>query len=209
MPKKEEVPHFFINYRTADDRFGVALLDRALSERFGSSAVFLAAKSIPPGACWEKRMFEAVGESSALLVVMGKKWLGKHEEGALARLDDEDDFVRREILLAKELDKQVVPVRLDVPRIPRRHFPEDLRFLADLQDVEIRFRHSRLDIDDLANRLSADYPELTRADSPKADRARFTASGKHNTITQADVMHISGNFVAGATKNFYDKRAGR
>jgi hypothetical protein len=41
-------------------------------------------------------------------------------------LDNADDFVRNEILLAFELEKQVIPVRLGVPRVPVERLPDGL-----------------------------------------------------------------------------------
>ncbi|QQQ80218.1 toll/interleukin-1 receptor domain-containing protein [Saccharothrix sp. 6-C] len=186
----------FLNYRVTDQPFGAALLDRALSERFGSDAVFLASKSIPPGADWEVRMFEAVEQCAALLVVMGTNWLGETRPDGSRRLDDHDDFVRRELLTAAALDKVVVPVRLDSPRVARDDFPVDLAWLADLQDVEVSFRTARADIDNLANRLAAEVG-LPAPQPRSTDTNAFTVSGNRNHVWQAGRVDVAGDFHAG------------
>jgi hypothetical protein len=147
----------FLNYRADDDPFGVVFLDEKLSNRFGDAAVFLASKSIPLGARWEKAMFQAVADSAAVLAVIGRGWLTAKGR---RHLDDRRDFVRREILTALELGKRVIPVRLGVPRLSARVLPPALAELARCQDIEIRFRSSKIDVDRLATELAKLIPEL-------------------------------------------------
>lgn len=155
----------FLNYRADDDPFGVAFLDEKLSNRFGSDTVFLASKSIPAGAHWEETMFQAVADSTAVLVIIGRGWLAaKH------RLEQEDDFVRREILAAFELGKRVIPVRLGVPRLSESDLPPELAPLAKKQDIEIRFRSSKIDVDGLAAELLRLVPELPDPPAPAPSR---------------------------------------
>ncbi|WP_409492487.1 toll/interleukin-1 receptor domain-containing protein [Amycolatopsis sp. cmx-11-12] len=154
----------FLNYRSEDDEaFGVAMLDQALSDRFGDDAVFLASKSVELGSAWETDMFEAVKESSALLVIMGRRWLDAKDENGGRRIDDPKDFVRREILTALELGKKVIPVRLASKRLKVDDLPEELRPLISRQDIEVRFRNYRVDVELLAQRLRQEIPELRKA----------------------------------------------
>jgi len=188
----------FLNFRTADEPFGVALLDTKLSEKFGSSAVFLDSKSIPLGALWEQHMFAAIENSDAVLVIMGQKWASATDDTGGRRLDDPWDFVRREILHAFEHGKQVIPVRLDTPRVPVEELPDDLRRLHDLQDIEVRFRSSELDVDRLAAKLRELIPGL-RKETAKTTRPR-TSNVVHNVhggqVFQAESMTF-GDFHAG------------
>ncbi|TQM85276.1 TIR domain-containing protein [Saccharothrix saharensis] len=187
----------FLNYRVTDQPFGAVLLDRALSERFGSDTVFLASKSIPLGADWEARMLEAVAQSAALLVVMGPNWLGEKRPDGSRRLDDSDDFVRRELLAADALDKVVVPVRLDCPRVAPADLPIGLSWLADRQDVEIRFRTAQADIDNLANRLAAEVPELPKPQSRSTGGSTFTVAGPAENVWQTERIEVARDFIAG------------
>lgn len=170
----------FLNYRHADEPFGVAMLDRELSARFGSEAVFFASKSIQLGARWEPEMFGAVKESTALLVVMGRYWLTDTDETGRRRLDNPDDFVRREILLALDLHKEVIPVRLGVPRPDSADLPPELRPLLDRHDIELKFRTAGPDLDRLEAKLRRLLPGL-------ADRrAAKTSDGTAAKVTYRD-----------------------
>jgi hypothetical protein len=173
-----DLTQVFLNYRVSDDPFGVALLDTKLSEEFGSEAVFLASKSIPLGATWEQAMFRAIEDSAAVLVIMGHRWVNATDEGG-RRLDDPEDFVRREILYAFELGKQVIPIRLGIPRVPVEDLPEELRRLHACQDIEVRFRSSELDVDRLAAKLRELIPALRKA------------SGKKKAGTTTNVVHTN------------------
>ncbi|EFL04387.1 predicted protein [Streptomyces sp. AA4] len=189
----------FLNYRTVDERFGVALLDHELSRAFGPEAVFFASKSIELGSEWEQYLFDAVKASQALLVVIGRNWLNAADEDGNRLLDDPRDFVRREITTAFELGKRVIPVLLDTPRIPREELPAPLRQLADVQDARVHFRNAVPDIDRLATRLEQLVPELHRtASTGTATAAKFTAHAHQGgVVNQYDRVDVRGDFHAG------------
>lgn len=150
----------FLNYRRTDEPFGVAMIDQKLSARFGSEAVFLASKSIELGSRWESEMFDAVTRSTALLAVIGRRWLDERNAEGDRRIDDPQDFVRREILLAMELGKKVIPVRLETPRMSENDLPAALRPLLEQQDIELRFHTSGPDLDRLELKLRRLIPDL-------------------------------------------------
>ncbi|WP_051385491.1 toll/interleukin-1 receptor domain-containing protein [Actinokineospora inagensis] len=189
----------FINYRAADEPFGVALIDQGLSARFGSEAVFLASKSIPPGTRWEEAMFEAVASSTAVLVVMGRNWLGDRSESGGRRIDDPGDFVRREITMALRLDKQVIPVRLGVPRMNPAALPEPVRPLWDRQDVFLQFRTAASDLDLLAAKLRRLVPGLAAIPAPvtpSAASARYASYHDQSSHYEMNGIHVE-TFHAG------------
>ena len=185
----------FLNYRKADTDFGAHVLDQKLSERFGSDQVFLASKSIPLGAAWESAMMAAVAESDAVLVIIGRHWLtASDENGQLIR--QENDFVRREILLARELGKLIIPVRLQAPRFTATDLPAELSWLPECQDIEVRFRSAQADVDHLANRLRVLLPGLdrtTRITTPPDSRI-YVNSGKITNLWQMENTKIAGDF---------------
>lgn len=175
----------FLNYRADDDPFGVAFLDEKLSNRFGEAAVFLASKSIPVGARWEEKMFQAVADSAAVLVIIGRGWLEAKTKGRRS-LENEDDFVRREILAAFEHGKRVIPVRLGVPRLSAADLPSALADLAECQDIEIRFRSSKIDVDRLATELATLIPEL-----PKPTPATNSSHLPNRALLAAGVLGLA------------------
>jgi hypothetical protein len=192
------VTQVFLNYRRADEPFGVAMLDRELSARFGSEAVFFASKSIQLGASWEKEMFGAVEKSTALLVVMGRHWLDDVDTAGRRRLDDPGDFVRREILLALGLQKSVITVRLGVPRPAAEDLPAELRPLLDRQDIEIQFRTAGPDIDRLESKVRRLIPGLGRPAAARtpAGTVTYRDQASHYDIRDltVDTFHAGPSF---------------
>jgi hypothetical protein len=190
------VTQVFLNYRADDEPFGVAMLDQELSQRFGSAAVFLASKSIPLGSDWEPQMFDAVAKSTAVLVVVGRHWRNAKNR---RRLNDPADYVRREIRHALDLGKQVIPVRLAVPRLSTKDLPVALSELAGKQDIEVRFRSAKIDVDRLAAKLSELIPALRAlsAPPPKTTSKNLVENSRVGTLLQADSISVSGDFHAG------------
>jgi hypothetical protein len=190
------VTQVFLNYRSDDEPFGVAMLDQELSHRFGSAAVFLASKSIPLGSDWDSQLYDAVAGSTAVLVVVGRNWRNAKNR---RRLADPADHVRREILHALELNKQVIPVRLAVPRLSTSDLPEVLSPLAGKQDIELRFRSTKIDVERLAAKLSELIPALHGAPATRsAPTGRNVVQGSRiGTVVQGETITISGDFHAG------------
>lgn len=187
----------FLNYRSDDEPYGVSLLDRELSERFGSAAVFLDSKSIPLGSYWEPELIRALARSDALLAIIGRAWLDARANGR-RRIDDPDDFVRREILTATNLRIPVIPVRLGVPRLSKADLPPELAPLVDCQDIEIRIRDNGIDIDHLAARLVERIPALSPPQQPEPPPRPADATG--NRVVIKNVRNRDG-YIAGGDIN--------
>jgi hypothetical protein len=138
------VPRVFINYRTEDEVFAASLLDTQLSAEFGADRVFLASRSIPPGHDFEQDILGRLQECTVLVAVIGQRWLDPH---AAARLADPADWVRRELLAARAAGIAVVPVLVDGrPRLRPAQLPAELEWLARLQYLKLRHRHTSDDI---------------------------------------------------------------
>jgi hypothetical protein len=187
----------FLSYRVADEPFGAALLDMALSERFGAAAVFLASKSIPLGSAWEEEIFAAVAASAAVLVLMGRNWLDACDKDGRRRIEDPTDFVRREILLAMKLGKNVIPVRLGVARLTdAAPLPDELAGLRGRQDIEVRFRSAKIDMDRLADKLTSLIPEL-KAPPAKPTGSKFALYGPVQNATYIEGLKVRRDFTIG------------
>lgn len=189
----------FLSYRTDDQPFAAAFLDHELAREFGDDAVFFASRSISLGAEWEKAMFDAVSASDAMLVIIGPRWLTATDEDGLRRLDQPDDFVRREVESGLRLGKQVIPVYLE-----RRHrmapgtLPDSMKALADRQGTVVEFRSSKPDMARLVTQLRRQIPALrpTPATEPRpAVSAPSMDFSTHNTING----DVNGNLVQGRT----------
>src|SRR5690348_14726057 len=143
------VGDIFVNYRS-DDEPGVAvLLDEKLCERFGRDRVFRDNRSIGLGVDFRPQLWGRLAKSSVLIVVCGARWLAADEHGR-RRLDDPDDFVRREIEWALTMGIAVVPVLVgDVPDLRVSDLPSGLADLAHRQRWRLRTRGMHRDIPQL------------------------------------------------------------
>ncbi|WP_330275851.1 tetratricopeptide repeat protein [Lentzea sp. NBC_00516] len=148
----------FINYRSSDAASSAVFLHAELSAKFGAEAVFLDYESIPLGRDFPTVLRDRVARSAVLLAVVGERWLAG--EIGTRRIDDPEDWVRKEILIALAHDVQVVPVLFGDAELDPELLPEELAVLAELQGFAVRHRRQRTDIAQLADRLARDVPRL-------------------------------------------------
>lgn len=148
----------FLNYRTADQALGAVLLDQKLSEHFGEKRVFRDDRSLAPGDDFADILWGWLRTSEVLLAIMGPHWLDRDAAGRRL-IDNEKDFIRREIAEALRIRLRVVPVLLGGVALPARtDLPKGLKRLARLQYLEIRARDPEPDIDRLIRRLERILP---------------------------------------------------
>ncbi|OYP35368.1 toll/interleukin-1 receptor domain-containing protein [Rhodopirellula sp. MGV] len=111
-------PKVFISYRRDDSRADSNALWRSLAGDFGESAVFLDTNTIEPGAEFPKEIDYRLRESDVVLVVIGPVWESIANDQRRPRIMAEDDWVRREVELAMEYAKHVIPVTLGTRAMP-------------------------------------------------------------------------------------------
>ncbi|MEV7548581.1 toll/interleukin-1 receptor domain-containing protein [Amycolatopsis sp. NPDC089917] len=146
----------FINFRVGDGEYKAAWLAAELGEVFGKDKVFRSSSSIPLGHDYEPIMWGAVDTCSAMIVVIGDKWLSEFGQ----RLLQEDDVVRKEIATALKDGKPVIPVLEHTERMYKaEELPPDLAELANRQYIRITYR-DRHTIPGLIERLIEAAPEL-------------------------------------------------
>ena len=136
----------FINYRGADSNYAARLLYDRLQPLFGQQ-VFFDEKSIQPGDDYVLELLRNVRESKVLLAVIGPNWLARDSDG-MRRIDDERDWIRRELATAYECGVRVIPVFTeganpeDLVDLPR-----DISRLRTAQGLRLPLHHAD---DDLA-----------------------------------------------------------
>ncbi len=149
----------FITYRSEDPGWSVAL-DRELSIVFGPEQVFRASRTMQLGESFPERIKAGIAGASVQLAVIGPRWLERRGDGR-RRIDDPDDWVRREIRLALESELLIVPVLVDGVRpLIAEELPEDIRPLADRQYIRLGHKEAEADIRLLIERLRRRVPEL-------------------------------------------------
>jgi CHASE2 domain-containing sensor protein len=113
-------PVFFISYRRDQTSWPAQALKDGLEKRFGADSVFMDLESIHPGQDWARRIREAIESCNVVLVLMGPYWLGARDEQGGRRVDNPEDWVRREIAEAlRAPDVTVVPILLDGAVMPK------------------------------------------------------------------------------------------
>src|SRR5690606_32211272 len=107
--RRLELPAIFLSYRRADAPAAAGRLYDRLARHFGAAQVFRDIDTIEAGEDFERAIEDAIAGASAVLVVIGPRWVDMRENG-VRRLDDPADYVRREVELALEADTLLVPV---------------------------------------------------------------------------------------------------
>ncbi|MEU2076720.1 toll/interleukin-1 receptor domain-containing protein [Streptomyces sp. NPDC013489] len=175
------MPDIFVNYRTGDGNETAALLSEGLSRRFGEEAVFFAGRSIRPGERFSGELLKDVRRCDVLLAVIGRSWLSH------PGLQNEDDWVRREILEAWQYGVRVIPVLSgrEMGRLDREALPPELRHLAELQSLRIASSSYDKDLTVIGDELARLSPRLAERDSRAARPAEEPtgAGAPRNSLT--------------------------
>ncbi len=162
----------FISYRRSHDGGYAWALRDYLRSRFNPDTLFFDRENIDAGTVFPDRLGAAVEGCQVLLAVIGPGWLEATDGNGHRRLDDEDDWVRREIALALALGKTVIPVLFgdDTQPPPADRLPAPLQPLARLQAKHLRGDFSEYDAQrqDLV-RLLAQVPGVP---APRADASQ-------------------------------------
>jgi len=150
------MPKIFISYRHQDARTEATFIHHLLSERFGADDIFFDADAIVPGENFEDRIEKQICNCDVLLAIIGEKWIdAKNDDGSL-RLEEENDFVLREIALAFQREKAVIPVLVEKAEIPKEpDLPPLLKGLFRQQVQQIDPKNFTRDVGSLCDILES------------------------------------------------------
>jgi len=155
------MPGVFISYRRDDSGGYAGRLFDVLASRFGPDQTFMDLDDIKGGDDFTAVIGEKVSQCSALLAVIGDRWLTLKGPDGVRRLDAPGDFVRLEIAKALERGVRVIPVLVSGAVMPRAEdLPDGLRPLSVHQAVEVRDAHFHADADQLIELLQKTVPGL-------------------------------------------------
>ena len=145
----------FISYRRQDEPgFTGRLYDR-LAARFGRDAVFMDVDSIDLGVDFTQVIDESLARCAAIIVVIGKDWVGVTDAQGRRRLDNPDDYVRLEIESALQRGIRVIPVLVEGASIPdRSELPPSLASLTRRNGLTVSHARFGADMDRLLDTLS-------------------------------------------------------
>jgi hypothetical protein len=152
----------FINYRVSDTGPLANCLSRELARAFGEHEVYFASRNIAVGDFFDEDILAHLRVCRVVVVLIGTQWMSAQDAGG-RRLDDEQDWVRREIAEALSRGTRVVPVLVGDARMPLAgDLPQDIRDLARCNYVRLGHRHGDPDVDALVQRLREAEPQLPR-----------------------------------------------
>ena len=103
---------------------------------------------------------DEVGRCSALLAIIGDKWLDLRDEHGQRRLESETDFVRVEIATALDRGIPVIPVLIDGTTIPPTELlPTNIEELARRHALQVHYVSFHHDIEKLVAHLERRFSE--------------------------------------------------
>jgi hypothetical protein len=128
----------FISYRREETTPHAGWLHDLLVKRFSSDQVFMDINAIEPGLDYAEVLEKMAGSCDVLIAVIGKQWLSMTDAQGNRRLEDPNDWVRREIAAALARNVRVVPALVDGARMPGvEELPAVLAQLAGRQKLVI------------------------------------------------------------------------
>ena len=145
----------FISYRRQDAAGDAGRLADHLNRRFGPARVFLDIETIDPGTDFERALTSSLQDTAAVLVVIGPRWLSLTKPDGTRRLDDPNDYVRREIEAVLGKNIPVVPVLVQGAALPRKEdLPASLTGLVKRQVATLDHAEFHDDAERLCERLA-------------------------------------------------------
>jgi hypothetical protein len=130
------MPTVFLSYRRSDSGGLAGRLGDALRAQLGQNFAFRDVTHITPGEHFDSAIDSRLTDAKVVLVLIGRTWLA--ELTRRLTLDD-IDYHRREVAVALQAGKRVVPVLLDGAALPATDaLPEDLRGLTRCHALSMR-----------------------------------------------------------------------
>src|SRR5215831_17860341 len=169
-----EEPVIFINYRRTDAGWPADLLKSELGRNFGEALVFLDVRGIDAGEDFVAVLDKKLSRAAILIVLIGNRWLHVADKFGRRRLDQEHDWVRREIRMAlQKQDCRVIPLLIDDAELPdeSQALPEDISALLTRQRFYLRQAHSNDDIEALNKEIEKSGFRRMMADTTRSTDA--------------------------------------
>src|SRR5262245_25991848 len=128
----------FISYRRDDSAYIADRVDQHLRSRLGTEAIFRDTQSIDYGDEFALKVDGVLARTRVCLVIIGRRWRGQLPDGH-SRIDQLDDWVRREVRSALDRRITVVPVLTEGVRSEELHdLPENIAGIRTRQAFTLR-----------------------------------------------------------------------
>ena len=188
----------FINYRREDSApYAGRLYDRLVA-RFGEDQVFIDIDQINPGEDFAEVINRKVGTCDIAIIAIGPHWLSATDASGKRRLDNEEDFVRMEIVAALQRKIRVIPVLVGGAQMPQKQdLPQALAPLSRRNAVELREIHFHADVNPLIEAIENCFAvaekktELSATPIPPAKDSTMPVTSTQTTPTTLPVSSTS------------------
>jgi hypothetical protein len=183
----------FVNHRGGCAGWAV-YLDNALSTNFGADRVFRASRSIQPGDDFVDRILATVAASKVLVALIGPDWVSATDQTGGRALDNDRDWVRREIQYAIAHGIPVLPLLVDnAAPLRSTDVPDPLADLARRQYLRMSHRTAQADTERVCAELVRLVPELRSAKQPSR-RRRWLPVALLSTVV-ATLLSVATSFA--------------
>lgn len=180
----------FVSYRRSDSSAASRWLANSIARTFGSQSVFVDTESIRMSDDWPERIHDALAAATLLIPVIGPHWLSLTDEHHRRRIDNEDDWVRNEILHALETKVRILPILLSRTPMPNaKALPPAIAGLARAQAFELRDERWESDLALLLSSMEQlgfrrTSAEAVRYPSPMVTLRELTSAELHAVLQQ-------------------------
>lgn len=142
----------FISYRREDTSGESGRLKDNLENEFGKDCIFYDVETLEAGLNFDQSISLALKESKVLLAMIGPHWLRVVDSNGNSRIQNPEDWVRKEISQALQKEIRVIPILVNGAKMPiADDLPNDLK--------ELSFRHAQ---ELSSSRWSYDVGELIK-----------------------------------------------
>jgi hypothetical protein len=132
--------------------------------------VWIDVETLSPGLDYTREIERTAGSAAVVVALIGRAWADARDAKGRRRLEDPNDFVRRELATALARGARVIPVLVEGATMPLpEELPPELEGLTLRQAAELSNHQWRSDVERLASTI-----ELVLA----ADRAAVTNVGQ-------------------------------
>jgi hypothetical protein len=146
----------FVNYRREDTAHAAGRLGDVLSRRNPDLDVFVDVHSIRPATDFLTSVRRSLSSSFLVLALIGDNWL--QPQDGQSRLSRPEDYVRRELELAIAGGLVILPVLVDVARLPdARQVPASVAPLLRRHAVSLRHEEFAADADHICEIVRREY----------------------------------------------------
>jgi len=166
------VHEVFVSYRKVDLRMFASAVRLFLAGRLGSDHVFLDHTSMDPGEVYPPALRAALDRARVLLVLIGPGWLAEDPATGQRLVDQEGDWVRREIRHALAKGLEIIPVLVDGAALPKPGtLPADIEAFTMRQTTALQYRSLETDFQRLLDAVTDRVPDLLLADLFEEEQA--------------------------------------